>query len=250
VGLKERLAATAADAARAGVEKAKEKIDNESVTSRLTTLRDMQDDRSTTIEALLVLLIDAVREENCRELSERDIKKFGKRRQRIAGGLGMFAGPAGIYIASLYSEVKIFCDVAERHRVALPDEDLAAHLLVIWNAMPNFESARAAVDGSGQSVASRLAAISRDKVIDKPLGEMTKKDAAAALWRLRGVTDSSLPGSARARDVLLPGGRVKAVMQAAECQLGVAAHATSTAGRPYPHPDGDAGEPLSGDHIS
>jgi hypothetical protein len=62
----------------------------------------------------------------------------------------------------------------------------------------------------------------QDKLSDKPLDRMTKQDAVLALWRLRGVVkDSSLPGSVSPKDVLLPGGRVKAVIEAAERQLGV-----------------------------
>lgn len=221
---KNKLAAKAAEAAKSGIDKAKDKIEAESAASRLKALRDMEDDQPITIEALLVLLVDAVHEDNPRELSKRDVKKAGKRRQRLAGGLGMFAGPVGLYIASLYCEAEILCDVADRYRLSLSDEDLAAHLLVMWNGMPDYPAARAAIEGTGQSVAARMATEVRGTVGERPLGQMTKKDAVLALWRLRGaVKDTALPGSASARDVFLPGSRVRAVTEAAERQLGVAA---------------------------
>lgn len=222
MGWKERLAASAVDAARAGVETATQKIQAESATSRLKALRDMRDDQPITVEALLVLLVDAVHADEPRELSKRDVKKAGKHRHRIVGGLGMFGGPIGMYVASLYSEAKIVCDVADRHELDLSDEDLAAHLLVMWNAMPDFSTAQAAIDGSGQSVASRTATQFRDRLTDKPLDQMTKRDAVLVLWRLRGVAKAaSLPGATGAKDVLLPGGRVKTVIKAAERQFGV-----------------------------
>jgi hypothetical protein len=223
MGWKDKLAAKAADAAKSGIEMARDKVENEHAASRAKALRDMRDEQPITIEALLVLLVDAVHEDNPRELSKRDVKKAGKRRQRLAGGLGMFGGPVGMYTASLYCEAEILCDVADRHRLPLSDEDLAAHLLVMWNAMPDFPSAKAAVDGTGESVAARMAAHVQGNVAQKPLDQMTKRDAVLALWRLRGaLTETSLPGSARARDVFLAGSRVKAVTQAAERQLAVA----------------------------
>jgi hypothetical protein len=232
MGWKGKLAGKAMDVASTGIATARHKIEAESATSRLKALRDMRDDQPITIEALLVLFVDAVHEDTPRELSKRDVKKAGKRRQRLAGGLGMFGGPVGMYIASLYSEAEILCDVADRHELTLSDEDLAAHLLVMWNAMPDFESARAAIDGSGQSVAYRTATQFRDRLTSKPLDQMTKADAVLALWRLRGVaTDTSLPGTASPRDVLLPGSRVKSVIKAAERQLGVHGGQTATLGR-------------------
>jgi hypothetical protein len=223
VGWKGKLVGKAADAAKTGLERAKDKVENENATSRLKALIEMREDQPITIEALLVLLVDAVHEDDPRELSRRDVKKAGKRRQRVAGGFGMLGGPVGTYVASLYSEAVILCDVADRHGLGLPDEELAAHLLVMWNAVPDTDTARAAIDGSGPSVASHMATGVRQRLTDTPVDQMTKKDAVTALWQLRSmVRSTSLPGSASPKDILLPGGRVKAVIKATERQLGVA----------------------------
>jgi hypothetical protein len=225
VGWKDKLVAKAADAAKTGLEQAKNKVENENATSRLRALIEMREDQPITIEALLVLLVDAVHEDDPRELSQRDVKKAGKRRQRLAGGLGMLGGPVGTYVASLYSEAVILCDVADRHGLGLSDEELAAQLLVMWNAVPDADAdaARAAIDGSGPSVAIHMATGVYERLADTPVDQMTKKDAVMALWRLRSmVAGASLPGSASPKDVLLPGGRVKALIKAAERQLGVA----------------------------
>jgi len=224
---KQKLAVKAVEAAKAGIGMAKDKIENEHATSRIKALKDMRDDQPVTIEALLVVLVDAVHQDDSGEPSKRDVKKAGKRRQRVAGTVGMFAGPIGMYVASLYCEAEIMCDVADRHRLVLSDEDLAAHLLVMWNAMPDFVSATAAIDGTGQSVAGRMATQLHGKVTAKPLDEMTKRDAVLALWRLRGlISNTSMPERANPKDILLPGSRVKAITKAAERQLGVTAERT------------------------
>lgn len=220
---KDALVARATDVAMTGLERAKDKVESENATSRLKALIEMREDQPITIEALLVTLVDAVHEDDPRELSRRDVKKAGKRRQRVAGGLGMLGGPVGTYVASLYSEAEILCDVADRHGLALSDEDLAAHLLVLWNVVPDVEVARAAIDGSGPSIATHMATGVRDRLTDSPVDQMTKKDAVMALWRLRSmVTSSSLTARVSPKDIILPGGRVRAVIKDAERQLGVA----------------------------
>jgi hypothetical protein len=222
VSLRTRLASKAVDTAKAAVVKAKHHVASENATARLRALVDMEDDRPITIEGLLVVLVDAVHADDPRELSRRDIKKAAKRRQRMAGGLGMFGGPVGSYLARLYCEAELFCDIAVHHKLGLSDEQLAAHLLVAWNTMPDLASAVAAIDGTGQSVANRMATELRGKVSDVPVGVMTKKDAVLALWRLRAlVADVAMPESATFKDVLIPGGRVRAMTRSVERQLGV-----------------------------
>jgi hypothetical protein len=213
-----KVASMATDAAKTGIEKAKEKLDDQDLAAFLK----LPDDQPIRIEKLLVLLVSAVHSDSPRELSKRDVKRAGKRRHRVVGGFGMLGGPAGIYAASLLSEAQIVCDVADRHALDLTNDELAAHLLVLWNAMPDHASALAAIDRSGPSVASHLALRSRGRLVEIPPTEMTKRQAVQTLWRARGVAkDVTLPGSARPKDVLLPGGRVKTVINAAERQFGV-----------------------------
>jgi hypothetical protein len=203
--------------------KAKEALAGTEASARLLAIVRIDDDRPLTAERLLVMLVEAVHgEDEERELSARDVLKAAKRRQRLAGAAGALGGPVGLQLASLYCEAELLCDVAERHALQLPDEELAAHLLVLWNAMPDAVSARAAVDGSGQSVVAHMATTAHGKIVTKPRDEMTKRDVVKLVWRARGVVgDVEMPGSNSPLNVLLPGRRVKAFTAAAEEQLGV-----------------------------
>src|SRR5687768_3782339 len=137
--------------------KAKEAVAGSEAGARLLAIVRIDDDRPLTPERLLVMLIEAVRgDDEERDLSARDVLKAAKRRQRLAAAAGAVGGPVGLQLASLYCEAELLCDIAERHALRLPDEELAAHLLVLWNAMPDVGTARAAIDGSGQSVAARV----------------------------------------------------------------------------------------------
>jgi len=205
--------------------KAKETVAGSEAGARLLSIVRMDDDKPLSVERLLVMLVDAVRGddgEEERDLTDKDVLKAAKRRQRMAGAAGALGGPAGLQLASLYCEVELLCDVAERHRLQLADEELAAHMLVLWNAMPDVVSACAAIDGSGQSVVARAATTAHGKVVTKPHGETTKKDVVKTIWRLRGaVGDIEMPGSSSPMNVLLPGRRVKAFTLQAEEQLDV-----------------------------
>jgi len=223
MALRNRMTAQAGRIASTAAAKARETVAGSDAVVRLLAIVRIDDDRPMSPERLLVMLVDAVNGEADRELTDRDVLKAAKKRQRLAGAAGAAGGPVGMQLASLYCEAEIICDVAERHRLALENEELAAHLLVLWNAMPDLAGARAAIDGSGLSVFARMAADAHAKVVTKPREEMTKRDVVRMLWRLRGVAgDVELPGSGSPRDVLLPGKRVKAFTKAAERQLGVA----------------------------
>jgi hypothetical protein len=223
MGLRDRLAADAARLAKGAASAAEQRIvDSDKAGARLVAMIRMDDDRPITVEAWLVLLIDAVHSDEARDLTDRDVKKAAKRRQRRAGAAGALGGPIGMHIASLYCEAEILCDLVERHRLELSEPQIAAHLLVLWNAMPDVASAQAAIDGTGPSVLSRLHGQLRDTVGPGDDRAMTKKDVVRSLWKLRGALDDvDLPGSSSGFDVLLPGRRVKALTLAAERQLGV-----------------------------
>ena len=228
-----RLASSAASSAASAASSAKSAASaaardriarSDKAGARLIELMRMDDDQPIAVEALLVVLVDACHADEAPELTDRDVRKAAKRRQRRAGLAGAAGGPVGIQLASLYCEVEILCDVVHRHRLELGEEEIAAHLLVLWNVMPDYTAARHAIDGTGPSVAARLTGTVRDKARAAAPKDRSKKEVVRALWRMRNVTDEvSLPGSASARDVVLPGKRVKAVTLAAERQLGVAA---------------------------
>lgn len=222
MGLRNRLAADAARLAKSAAAAAEQRIaDSDNAGARFIAMIRMDDDRPITVEAWLVLLIDAVHSDEARELTDRDVKKAAKRRQRRAGAAGALGGPVGMHVASLYCEAEILCDLVERHRLDLTEAQIAAHLLVLWNAMPDVASAHAAIDGSGPSVLALTSERVRGSLRADD-GPMTKKKVVRTLWKLRGLMDDlDLPGSSSGRDVLLPGRRVKALTLAAERQLGV-----------------------------
>ncbi len=222
MALRDRMAAQAARVASTAAAKARETVAGSDAVVRMLAIVRIDDDRPMSPERLLVMLVDAVNGEADRELTDRDVLKAAKKRQRLAGAAGAAGGPVGLQLASLYCEAEILCDVAERHRLVPANEELAAHLLVLWNAMPDLDSAKAAIDGSGLSVFARMAADAHARVVTKPREEMTKRDVVRMVWKLRGaVGDVEMPGSSSPRDVLLPGKRVKAFTKAAERQLGV-----------------------------
>jgi hypothetical protein len=192
--------------------------------ARLAGLLKMDDDHPLTVEAFMVALVDAVRGDEAREMRARDVTKAAKRRQSRLGKLCSFGGPTALYLFSLYCEVAVLCDVERAHRLQLSDEELTAHLMVLWRLMPAHPEALAAIRGDGPSVVETSADHLRATVVRGALddGELTKRETVMLLWRLRGAYDAiELPGSASPRDVYLPGARVRELVAAAEEQLGV-----------------------------
>ena len=219
----ERAKAAAADNAGRAVSHVKEVIDErtDGAGPRLVALLRMEDDQPITIEAMVVLLVDAVRKDGeTRELSDRDVRKAAKRRYRRLGTASLPTGPLGWHLVELYCEAATLCDVVELRREPLGDQQVAVHLLVLWGAMPDVAAAAAAFDGTGPSVLATLLGRARDRVKLPPSGEMTKRSVVMALWSLRSTLDEAreiaTPG---VRGNLFPGARVKAFIAEATQQL-------------------------------
>ena len=219
----ERARAAAADNAGRAVTHVKESIDarTDGAGPRLLALLRMQDDQPITIEAMVVLLVDAVRKDGeARELSDRDVRKAAKRRYRRLGTVALPTGPLGWHLVELYCEAATLCDIVELRRLPLNDEQVAVHLLVLWGAMPDAAAAAAAVAGTGPSVLASLLGRARDRVKLPPSGQMTKRSVVMALWSLRGTLgdarETATPG---VRGNLFPGARVKAFIAAANREL-------------------------------
>jgi len=209
-----------------------ERVGDNDIYQRVSSILTMGDEQAmVTPERLATLFVHAVRKEDKENLREKDVIKAAVRRQRLIGLASMPAGPVGVYVSSLYCEAAILCHVEQLHRLALSDQQLAAHLLALWNVMPDTPSAEAAINGSGPSVVAFHTGRAKEAVSGLDLnsmGEFKKVDALKFLWRLRkgarqGVQDSveSTPGSINPRDVLLPKGRVKEVFATAQRQLGM-----------------------------
>jgi hypothetical protein len=180
-----------------------------------------EDEQQLSVEAFLVLVVDAVNGDGERTLSDEDVNRAARRRARVAGMIGMFGGKPGRGAASLFTEARLVCDVVDQHGLQLTDEEIAAHLLVLWKLSPDLEHAAAAIDGSGPSVARKLGS---ELAGDKRVDHMSPKEALKALWRLRVLfDDDALPGSSKIRHVAMPKRRVDKITETIERQLGVAA---------------------------
>ena len=219
----EKAKAAAADNAGRAVSHVKTAIDErtDGAGPRLLALLRMEDDQPITIEAMVVLLVDAVRKDGeTRELTDRDVRKAAKRRYRRLGTAALPTGPLGWHVVELYCEAATLCDIVELRREPLSDEQVAVHLLVLWGTMPDVAAAAAAFDGTGPAVLAHLLGRARDRVKLPPSGEMTKRSVVIALWSLRGSLDEAREIAAPGvRGNLFPGARVKAFIAEAGRQL-------------------------------
>ncbi len=225
----EKAKTVAAENAARAATSAREAIEARSGTAgpRLVALLRMDDDEPITVEGLVLVLVDAVHsDDEASELSDRDVYKAAKRRYRRLGTVALPSGPIGGYVVNLYCEAATLCDIVELRAVPLSEEEIAAHLLVLWGAMPDTTSATAAIDGSGPSVLTTFALRAKDRMGLPASGPPTKRQVIATLWRSRdavsSVRDVDAPG---VRESLFPGGRVKEFIAAAHGQLD--AHAPS-----------------------
>ena len=228
----EKTKAVAADQAAAAAGKAKEALEARSGTAgpRLLALLRMDDDEPVTIEALVVLLVDAVRKDDeARELSDRDVFKAARRRYRRLGVLSLPTGPVGWRVVSLYCEAATVCDIVELRGATLGDEAVAAHLLVLWDAMPDIASASAAIARTGPSVLQTLLARYSASMRERLPDPMTKRAVVTTIWKQRDVMgevrEAATPG---VRENVFPGKRVKAFIAQAHAQLDGAAPASTT----------------------
>jgi hypothetical protein len=224
----EKAKAAASDSAGRAVSHVKEAIDErtDGAGPRLLALLRMDDEQPITLEALVVLLVDAVHKDGeARELSDRDVYKAAKRRYRRLGAASLPTGPLGGHVVKLYCEAATLCDIVELRAAPLGDEEIAAHLLVLWGAMPDTTSATAAIDGSGLSVIATLALRGKDRLGLTAEGLATKRAVITTLWRLRGsglrgaLDDAREAATPGIRENLFPGARVKAFIAEAHEQL-------------------------------
>ena len=102
-------------------------------------------------ERFLVALVQAVREDGDGEGGgARDVYVAARKRRRrlalLSFGAGPFAGVAN-QIADLYCETAVVSDLACLHGVELSDEEIAAHLLVLWDVIDDYGAAVGVVRG-------------------------------------------------------------------------------------------------------
>lgn len=183
------------------------------------------------IEAYLLTLVRAVRnDERDEEQSKRDVYVGARKRRRRLGLASFAAGPwagAASRVADLYCEAATVCDVANLHDQDLSDEQIAAHMLVLWSIMDDFEAAEKAMRGEptvAKILGAKLLEFSGITLSEK----LTKLTAAKALWEfhqvdIRGMVTGAkkAAGGQPIRSVAFTGHRTKKVIKKAEGQLGV-----------------------------
>jgi hypothetical protein len=188
-----------------------------------------EDDRASSVEGFLLALVRAVRKDEQEErLEARDVYVTSRKRRRRLGLMSFGAGPLiGVanQLADLYCETAIVCDVATLHGLELGDEQLAAHMLLLWGIVETPVEARQAIEGD-PSLTNILARRVGEQFGEQLPEKLTKRSAIKALWDVRGALgDARRASSSKAlRTVVFTGFRTKKVIKKAEAQLGVATH--------------------------
>src|SRR3954469_1987534 len=113
-------------------------------------LFDDDDDQPASIERFLLALVATVRDDETEvDRTARDVFETARRRRRGLGFVSFGTGPlvrVSNQVADLYCDTATVCDLADVHRLALGDEQIAAHMLVLWGVAGDFDDAQAAMD--------------------------------------------------------------------------------------------------------
>lgn len=195
---------------------------------RFRRAREMfeDDEQPLSVESFLLILVRAVREdEQGEERQARDVYVTARKRRRRLGLMSFGAGPLiGVanQLADLYCETATVCDVATLHGLNLSDEQLGAHMLVLWGVADTNRAAEQAIAGE-PPVANILAAKLRGRAVEQLPEKLTKRSVTKALWDVRSaIGDARRDATTGAvRTVAFTGHRTKKVIRKAEAQLGV-----------------------------
>jgi len=217
------------DAIHASLDALVEESKEPSEGDRFRSLRAMFTDdgvHSFSAEGFLVRLVQAVRDEEGGERSSRDVYVSARKRRRTLGlialGTGPFFAHAANQVADLYCETAVVCEVASLHDLDLTNDDVAAHMLMLWSISNDLPTARGAVRGHppvADILGAKLLALAGEQFPPDP----STADIAQALWGIRAIAGDMAKGSSKGslRTVLFTGHRTKKVIRRAERQLGV-----------------------------
>lgn len=173
-------------------------------------------------EGFLLALVRAVREDDpVEDRRARDVYVAARKRRRRLGLLSLGAGPfAGVanQVADLYCETATLCDVADLHGLGLSDEEVGAHMLVLWDISSDHEQALQMVQGD-PPLAQALGARLRDEAGEQLPDQLTKASLTRSFWQARGAVADVRKDAVRT--VVFTGQRTKKVIERAEIQLGV-----------------------------
>ena len=183
-------------------------------------------DRPLSVEGFLLALVRAVRDdERVVDASRRDIYVLARKRRRKLAVVSFGAGPlVGVanQLSDLYCETAIICDLGILHRLSLSDEQVAAHMLVLWAVVEDIGVAEQAITGE-PSLTRMLGTKLRDRANEQLPDRLTKRSITNALWDVRNATGEVRRGGLwdAIRTVLFTGHRTKNFIKRAEVQLGV-----------------------------
>jgi hypothetical protein len=182
--------------------------------ARVKTLMD-DPDGSITIESLVLVFVDTVRDENGgeRPASRAGVIDAYRGRHQLVKWISRFGpwGATASHLATLYSEAAILCDVSDAGQLGLAREQLGAHILVLWGVMPDHDLALSAMnEEDGKSVGDYLRARLPTKDFAGNPDAMSKRQIVGLLWKLRSLRPSKLKGGS---------GTVEDMIENAEVQL-------------------------------
>jgi hypothetical protein len=187
------------------------------------------------IEGYLLALVRAVRDdERDEQQTSRDVYVRARKRRRRLGLISFGAGPmVGVAsrVADLYCETATVCDVADFHTLDLRDEQIAAHMLMLWSITEDFQRAEEAMQGKppvAEIVGAKLTERAAGYVALDSEENPTKLSIATTLWKVHSLDAGDVARDAKdaiggqpIRSVAFTGHRTKKVIRRAEAQLGV-----------------------------
>jgi hypothetical protein len=209
------------DGARKLAESAPGQLAGESLRG-LRTMAAGLGEKPLSAEAFVLALVGAVRDDDPEEgRCARDVYVAARKRRRRLGVLSLGVGPlAGVanQIADLYCETATVCDVAALHGLALSDEELGAHMLVLWKVTDDQKEALCLMRGE-PPLAQALGVRLRDQAGEQLPDQLTKASLTKAFWEVRGAVGDARKDAMGT--VVFTGHRTKKVIEKAEIQLGV-----------------------------
>jgi hypothetical protein len=227
-----RLGGAARDATREAASAGLRRAPDEGFRS-FRELFDDDDERPVRIERFMLALVATVRgDEIEKDRDARDVFETARRRRRGLGFVSFGTGPlvrVSNQVADLYCDTATVCDLAEVHRLGLDDEQIAAHMLVLWGVADSFADATGAMnDATGLSIAGLLhrrlvLGAGGDYDGDATPEKMSKLEAVKALWNARDALGDARDDARKGAlsTIVFTGKHTKELIERAEFQLGV-----------------------------
>jgi hypothetical protein len=183
-----------------------------------------EDGEAISMEDVLAGLVRAVRaDEHEEDRSARDVYESARSRRRRLGLLSFGAGPlvgVATHIVELYCEMAIVCDLAELHSISLSDDELAAHMLVLWDVVDTFDRAvEVMAETAPCSLAEIIGLQVRKGALEHLPHRLSRKAAVQALADARRLLGDTPSRTASLGGVVFSGHRTKQLIKKAELQL-------------------------------